>query len=235
VASAQPLTPDEREALLDAAARACPSESVARSVLRPLGLRMERLPTWLGTRAEYWWAEVFEEFDNGIIDDPYPRLLASLLDRFPANPVFLRLSARLSAVPAPERAGGRIFLCHALEDKPAARDLYDKLRADGLNPWIDDRDIPPGTDWNAEIRRVIRHSDYFLALISTESVNKRGYAQREIVRALSTAEEMPEGKAFIIPVRLDDCQVPDRLATWQYVNLFEPDGYPRLRETLVAR
>ena len=29
---------------------------------------------------------------------------------------------------------------------------------------------------------------------------------------------------FIIPVRLVDCDVPDRLKKWQWVNLFEDQG-----------
>lgn len=230
MAPAETLTPAEREELLLAVARACPTESVARAVLRPLRIPVERLPSWSAIRSEDWWTAVFDDFDNGIVAEPYGGLLASLTRRFPANPVF----ARLAVPPAPvgERTGGRIFLCHAQEDKPAVRDLYDKLRADGLNPWLDERDIAPGVEWDPEIRRVIKYSTYFVALLSTDSVNKRGYLQKEIVRALSAAEEMPEGKVYIIPVRLDDCTIPDRLSQWQSVDLFHPDGYPRLRTTL---
>ena len=52
--------------------------------------------------------------------------------------------------------------------------------------------------------------------------------QKEIVIALDAAEERPEGAVFIIPVLLEECQLPSRLAKWQSVRLYETEGYAKL-------
>jgi hypothetical protein len=58
---------------------------------------------------------------------------------------------------------------------------------------------------------------------------------KEITIALDVADEQPEDTIFLIPVRLEECSVPDRLSRWQWVNLFEARGYERLRRALQVR
>jgi hypothetical protein len=55
-------------------------------------------------------------------------------------------------------------------------------------------------------------------------MTKQGFVQKEIRFALDIADENPPGRIFIIPVRLVDCDVPDCLKKWQWVNLFEDQG-----------
>lgn len=50
--------------------------------------------------------------------------------------------------------------------------------------------------------------------------------------ALDVAEEIPEDVIFIIPARIDNCDVPDRLSKYHWVDLFESDGYGKLIESL---
>lgn len=131
----------------------------------------------------------------------------------------------------------QIFLCHASDDKARVRRLYHRLREAGLSPWLDDEDILPGQDWDREIRNAIRKSDYFLACLSKNSVDKRGYFQKEIRMALDILDEMPEGQVYLIPARLDDCEVPLRLRERQWIDLFEIGmrGLSRLLMTIASR
>ena len=46
---------------------------------------------------------------------------------------------------------------------------------------------------------------YFLAVLSTRSVSKRGFVQKEIRKALEIADTFPENQIFVIPVRIDEC------------------------------
>ena len=62
-----------------------------------------------------------------------------------------------------------------------------------------------------------------------------GFVQKEIKFVLDVADEQPEGRIFIIPARLEDCKVPDRLSRWHWVNLFEDTGYDNLLCSLVTR
>jgi hypothetical protein len=38
----------------------------------------------------------------------------------------------------------RVFLCHASADKPAVRELYEKLTARGIDAWLDEKKLLPG-------------------------------------------------------------------------------------------
>ncbi len=130
---------------------------------------------------------------------------------------------------------GRIFLCHSSADKEAVRRLYHRLRADGFNPWFDEEDLLPGQDWQLEIPKAVRSSTIVLVCLSRFSVNKSGYIQKEIKYALDVADQQPEGAIFIIPVRIEECIVPDRLSQWQWVDLFEEQGYSRILRALIRK
>jgi formylglycine-generating enzyme required for sulfatase activity len=129
----------------------------------------------------------------------------------------------------------RIFLCHSSTDKPAVRELYQHLRADGFAPWLDEEDLLPGQDWQREIPKAVRNSDVVIVCLSRGSINKAGYVQKEIKFALDVADEQPEDTIFLIPLTLEECDVPERLNRWQWVNLFSPNGYARLIRALQIR
>lgn len=127
---------------------------------------------------------------------------------------------------------GHVFVSYAKEDSGIAQALVQRLRTDGFATWIDKDNLLPGQDWEHEIRTAIRESSAFLVLLSNGSVGKTGYLQREIREAVENAERMPEGRVFVIPVRLDDCHVPHRLSRWHWVDLFSHDGYDSLKRSL---
>jgi len=116
----------------------------------------------------------------------------------------------------------RVFLCHSSNDKPAVRELYQKLRAEPwIQPWLDEEELYPGQDWNMEIEKAVEVADAIIVCLTKNSINKEGYVQREIRIALDYADYKPEGTLFIIPVRLEECTPPKRLARWQYADYFE--------------
>jgi hypothetical protein len=129
----------------------------------------------------------------------------------------------------------RVFLCHSSEDKPAVRRLCSRLVSEGFDPWLDEKRILPGHDWRHEIAEAVRSADVVIVCLSRSSMNKEGYVQQEIKDALDLADEKPEGTIFIIPVKLEECEVLDRLRNWQWVNLFEKGGYEKLLRSLQVR
>lgn len=142
------------------------------------------------------------------------------------------LSPAPEAVARPLTRPLKIFLCHASEDKRPVRDLYERLRAGGFAPWLDEVDILPGQEWEREIPRAVRDSDVVIVCLSQAAVSKSGYINKELGFALNVADEQPEGAIYIIPLRLEMCDVPARLSRWQWVDLFEDYGYNRLVLTL---
>jgi formylglycine-generating enzyme required for sulfatase activity len=130
----------------------------------------------------------------------------------------------------------KVFLCHASQDKPAVRKLYASLSAEPwIELWLDEECLLPGMDWDLEIQKALRDADLILVCLSRESVAKEGYVQREFKRALSYAEEKPEGTIYIIPLRLDDCTPPTKFRQWQWVDYFAENSGNRLLQALRLR
>ena len=125
------------------------------------------------------------------------------------------------------------FLSHASEDKARVRNLCKRLREDGFDPWLDEERLLPGQDWNLEIEKALRAIGAILLCFSTLSVAKEGYIQREYKRAMKIQEEKPEGAIFVIPVRLDDCELPFFIHELQWVDY--PANYDRLFLALQSR
>ena len=129
----------------------------------------------------------------------------------------------------------KVFLCHSKEDKPRIRELYHRLIADGFDAWLDEEKLIPGQDWDLEIRNAVRDADVVLICLSKGSTTKAGYVQKEIRFALDIADEQPESAIYLIPTRLEDCSVPSRLSRWQWVDLFDFNGYEKIRTALKTR
>lgn len=129
----------------------------------------------------------------------------------------------------------RVFLCHASDDKPKVETLYYRLAKDGFDAWLDKEKLIPGQDWQLEIPKAVRSSDVVVVCLSSRSVTKEGYVQKEIKIALDIADEKPDGTIYIIPIRLENCNVPDRLGRYHWVDLFLENGYKNLCKALQRR
>jgi hypothetical protein len=116
---------------------------------------------------------------------------------------------------------GTIFLSYAREDEGIATRLFNDLSGAGLNVWFDKVSLRPGQRWKPEIKRAITQCRYFLALLSSNSVSKKGYVQKELYEALELLDEYPESETFIVPVRVEDCEPSHlRLHDIHWVDLF---------------
>jgi hypothetical protein len=131
-----------------------------------------------------------------------------------------------------------VFISYAREDCDTARRLCHDLKGHRIEVWIDSESLRPGEKWKQAISTAIRESTFFIALLSSRSLSKRGYIQKELNLALEIAKELPYGSIFIIPIRLDDCHPADpRLQEYQYIDLFPSyDGaLVRLADSLTIR
>jgi len=130
------------------------------------------------------------------------------------------------------QAKPRIFIAYVEEDLAIVRRLYRALARKGLRPWLDKVDLLPGQNWPRSIEIAIETSDYFVACFSNKASAKRGAFHSELRYALDCASRVPLDQIFLIPVRLDACRVPLRVAAQiQYVDLF-PDWDSGVRRVL---
>lgn len=116
----------------------------------------------------------------------------------------------------------QVFLSYARADGKKAKRLYEDLCRLGLiRVWFDRVDLLPGIKWKPAIRKAIRESDYFLAVLSRNAVSTRGVRHSELREAYEVAKEFPEDWIFLIPTRLDDCSMPfSELEEFNYADLF---------------
>jgi hypothetical protein len=95
--------------------------------------------------------------------------------------------------------------------------------AAGLQPVVDFKKLKAGQNWNYEIKLAFTKSSMIVVLLSKNSVDHRGYVQRELRLALDRVQEMLVDDIYIIPVLIDDdVKIPDQLKEYQYVAACDP-------------
>lgn len=140
----------------------------------------------------------------------------------------------------------RIYLSYKRQDLERVEPIYEALKAEGFSPWIDVRDILPGSKWVAEIEEAIRSSQFFVTFVSRNSVDKQvrsvtGFSVNSEINValerISEAKESeldltPDPRSYMIPARLDPVPPPANIAEFQWVDLFEPRGLQSLIEAV---
>jgi CheY-like chemotaxis protein len=119
----------------------------------------------------------------------------------------------------------KVFLSYSRADETHAERLYKQLTEYGLDVWFDKESLLPGQSWEEEIRQEIQRSDYVILLLSKKSVGKRGFFQKEVRLALEVLDTIPIGHVYLLPIRIDECEVPARLTTIQYLDLFPQSNH----------
>jgi len=115
----------------------------------------------------------------------------------------------------------RVFLCHASQDKPIVRDLNERLKSTGwLDPWLDEEKISLGQRWTTIIEDALDAADCVIIFLSKNSIQKEGFIQRELNYAWDISLQKPQEVIFLIPFRLDDCEVPRNLRDRQWGDYF---------------
>ena len=126
----------------------------------------------------------------------------------------------------------QVFVSYAREDEIVVKDIVSFMSGAGVNLWVDFNNLGPGANWKNTIEREIPRSRFFLAIISAASLSKKGFVQKEMKTALDVLDEYPDTDVFIIPLRLETCEVNDhRVSKLNYIDLF-PEITPGLNRVL---
>ena len=134
----------------------------------------------------------------------------------------------------------QIFLAHASEDKPAVLALHERLKQAGYKPWLDKKDLIGGQNWRSVIPKAIADSQLFIACLSQRSIAKQGFVQREFKMALNQYADRPPNSIYLIPLRLDECDIPDlrqeeyglNLRDLHWLDYWEEDGFEQLERAI---
>lgn len=127
----------------------------------------------------------------------------------------------------------KIFLSYAREDKDKVEKIYSKFLQHNFDPWMDIKNILPGEIWQVSIENAIKNSDFFILCLSNNSI-KRGMIQKEILIAFDIWSGMFENDIYFIPIRLEECKIPEKVSKFQYIDLFDisGDGFNKIIETI---
>lgn len=127
-----------------------------------------------------------------------------------------------------------IFLSYVSEDRDRVLPFYDLLRDHGNHLWMDCKELVGGQNWDYEIGIALDRADIVIVFVSSNSVDKRGYAQREIKRAIDKYDEKLTGDIYIIPVQLDEGDFPDLLKGIQFIRVADGDAEGKLLTSIAA-
>lgn len=70
--------------------------------------------------------------------------------------------------------------------------------------------------------------------LSNVSVKGRGFVQKKLKNALDIWDEKLEDNLYLIPVRLEECELPDSLEEFVSVDLFQEAEFARLLQSIHA-
>lgn len=121
----------------------------------------------------------------------------------------------------------KVFLSYASQDRPLVRELSRRFIEEGwIETWQDEKNLLPGQDWRIKIEEAVENADVVIICLSNHSVSKEGHVQKELRYAREIALEKPEDAIFLIPLRLDECEVPRGLRFYQWVDYFDDKKDP---------
>ena len=103
------------------------------------------------------------------------------------------------------------FVSYSRKDKEFALEFARELKSAGYSVWLDQLDIPTGARWDDEVETALRECEIFLIILTAASASSEN-VKDEIGYAID------HGKR-IMPVLLEECDIPLRLRRFQYVRV----------------
>jgi hypothetical protein len=108
-----------------------------------------------------------------------------------------------------------IFLSHNAKDKPAVRELAERLKQDGLRVWFDEWVIQPGDLISLKIEKGLEQSR---TLILVMSHNAFASDWVTLERHTVLFRDPTNAERRFIPLRLDDAEITDTLKQFAYID-----------------
>jgi len=108
-----------------------------------------------------------------------------------------------------------VFISHSAKDKPAVRELAERLRKDGLRVWLDDWEIKPGDSIPLKIEQGLEQSRTLVLVMSAHASASEWVTFER--HAVMFHDPTNQQRRFI-PLRLDDAEVKGTLRQFAYVD-----------------
>ena len=130
------------------------------------------------------------------------------------------------------RSSDRVFIIYAHQDKKDAQLVADWLRQEGFDPWVDTEQIAAGQQWKEAIRSGLEGSGAALLLVTPNLDSSQGSTASEIRRAMAELRSKDRQLSPVIPVILQDADVPPMMRDVQAVSFQDEAGRTKIRDGL---
>lgn len=125
-----------------------------------------------------------------------------------------------------------VFMNYSHKDKSFVRRLAADLRDAGHTVWIDETEILVGDSLIKKIRIALDNVDFVAAIISLTSIDSH-WVQKEL--DLASNREIDEKRVVVLPVLLDDVELPGFLKGKYFADFREEDNYQEGLNKLIKR
>jgi len=122
-----------------------------------------------------------------------------------------------------------VFLCHNSADKPAVKEIGERLKKQGILPWLDEWELPPGQPWQRLLEQQIEQVKSVAVFVGGKGI--RPWQQEELEAFL---RQFVKRGCPVIPVVLKDAPEKPALPiflegrTWVDFRKDEPEPMKRL-------
>ncbi len=127
-----------------------------------------------------------------------------------------------------------VFISHSSRDKPAVRELAERLKRDGLRVWLDEWEIGPGDSIFSKVEHGLEQSRVLILVMSANA-----FASEWVTLERHTVmfRDPTNAQRRFVPLRLDDAEIRDTLKQFAYVDWREKsdEEYAKLLEVCEGR
>lgn len=103
-----------------------------------------------------------------------------------------------------------LFFSYSRDDSEFVLNLATNLRKAGATVWLDQLDIKPGSHWDSSVEEALSEANTVLVILSCTSTKSNNVLD-EVSYAL-------EEDKVVVPVLLEECEIPFRLRRLQYAD-----------------
>ncbi len=121
-----------------------------------------------------------------------------------------------------------VFLSHSSDDKNFVKSLAVDLKHYGISVWLDEWEIDIGESIPTKVAEGIENCQFLALILSEKSVQSKWVENEWQAKYW---EELQNGKIHLLPILIEDCEIPRLLKHKKYANFI--NGYDNALEELV--
>src|SRR5260370_30602985 len=108
-------------------------------------------------------------------------------------------------------SGSSVFISYATDTKLLAEELTRALESQGIEAWVDFKDLQPGQRWKDELERAIAAAQWVLILVGSGS---RATAWQEAEWSAALTRTWADSDKRLLPVVFGESEPPPFLRNW---------------------